>query len=159
MQTSYDEPSGPNIADSVAWQDLSSHVPEIEQTHLKHLLKDEKRTDMLTVESEGVYADFSRQRVTSDTLKVRRPGPRCGCDACHACNYAAAHLAGLRTAAALAAFQQHACACQMTSVTTITWHEGHTCGGPCAEADCARGDGEREGQARRDVQRRARQHD
>jgi hypothetical protein len=71
MQTSYDEPAGPNIADSVAWQDLSSHVPEIEQTHLKSLLKDEKRTDMLTVSNEGVYADFSRQRVTNETLRVR----------------------------------------------------------------------------------------
>ena len=70
VQTSYDEPAGPNIADSVAWQDLSSHVPEIEQTHLKTLLKDQKRTDMLSAESEGVYADFSRQRVTSETLRV-----------------------------------------------------------------------------------------
>lgn len=71
MQTSYDEPVGPNIADSVAWEDLQSHVPQIEQTHLKELLKDEGRTDMLCAESDGVYADFSRQRVTPETLKVR----------------------------------------------------------------------------------------
>lgn len=70
LQTSYENPLGPNIADSVAWERLSSHVPEIEQTHLRELLKDETRTDMLTAESDGVYADFSRQRVTGDTLKV-----------------------------------------------------------------------------------------
>jgi glucose-6-phosphate isomerase len=70
VQTSYDDPLGPNIADSVAWENLSSHVPEIEQTHLRELLKDEARTHMLTAESDGVYADFSRQRVTGDSLKA-----------------------------------------------------------------------------------------
>ena len=52
-------------------------MPDIEQTHLKHLLKDEKRTDMLTCESDGIYADFSRQRVTAETLKVQHTQSLC----------------------------------------------------------------------------------
>lgn len=73
MQTSYDEPtSGEGISDSPEWQDLVSHVSEIKETHLKDLILDEKRIDALCMESDGVYADFSRQRVTIETKEVRR---------------------------------------------------------------------------------------
>lgn len=72
VQTSYDEPPhGTNISDSPEWQDLVAHIPEIKQHHLKELLLDEKRIDALCMESDGVYADFSRQRVTVETKEVR----------------------------------------------------------------------------------------
>jgi hypothetical protein len=72
MQTSYDEGAdAPSIADSEAWQALVDHVDHIKRTHLKNLLIDEGRTDVLTMESDGIYADFSRQRVTKETLDVR----------------------------------------------------------------------------------------
>ena len=39
--------------------------------HLKELLKDEARTDALSMEHKGAYVDFSRQAVTSETVDVR----------------------------------------------------------------------------------------
>ena len=39
--------------------------------HLRDLMSDEKRCMSLIKESEGIYCDFSRQRVTGETVKVR----------------------------------------------------------------------------------------
>jgi glucose-6-phosphate isomerase len=63
------------ISETPEWLDLVSHVQDIEATHLKNLLQDGDRTDMLSMESDGVYADFSRQRVTKETVEVTPPAP------------------------------------------------------------------------------------
>lgn len=75
VQTSYDEPAstGSGISESAEWQDLVSHVADLKKSHLRDLLLDEDRIDALCMESDGVYADFSRQRVTVDTKEVRPP--------------------------------------------------------------------------------------
>jgi hypothetical protein len=39
--------------------------------HLKDLLADQARCEALTKEDLGLYIDFSRQRATQDTIKVR----------------------------------------------------------------------------------------
>lgn len=71
LQTSYDEGQAGNvISETPEWLDLVAHVQDIEKVHLKDLLQDEGRTDELSMESDGVYADFSRQRVTSESVKV-----------------------------------------------------------------------------------------
>ena len=71
LQTSYDEDQTGNIiSETPEWLDLVAHVQDIEKVHLKDLLQDEARTDELSMESDGVYADFSRQRVTSETVQV-----------------------------------------------------------------------------------------
>lgn len=72
MQSTYDDAQvGSIISDTPEWLDLVAHVQDIEKVHLKDLLQDADRTDELSMESDGVYADFSRQRVTSDTVKVQ----------------------------------------------------------------------------------------
>lgn len=74
VQTSYDEATpGPGISETPEWQDLVSHVTDIKKAHLKDLLFDESRIDALCMESDGVYADFSRQRVSVETKEVRTP--------------------------------------------------------------------------------------
>ncbi|WZN59094.1 glucose-6-phosphate isomerase [Chloropicon roscoffensis] len=59
-----------SIADTPAWQALVDHIPEIEETHLRYLLKDEERCLRLSLEHNGLYSDFSRQRVTPKTLEL-----------------------------------------------------------------------------------------
>jgi hypothetical protein len=41
-------------------------------SHLKDLLADQARCEALTKEDLGLYIDFSRQRATQDTIKVRQ---------------------------------------------------------------------------------------
>ena len=51
------------------WKRLAKHAEHIETTHLKDLLLDAARCDSLYAVHDGVYLDFSRQRVTLDTMK------------------------------------------------------------------------------------------
>ncbi|GBF92522.1 cytosolic phosphoglucose isomerase, partial [Raphidocelis subcapitata] len=69
---SYDAPagSGSSIADTAAWKSLQDHVVDIEQTHLRDLLLDQKRCEALIKEDLGLYIDFSRQRMTLETVKL-----------------------------------------------------------------------------------------
>ncbi len=59
-----------NISATPAWQSLQQHVKEIESLHLKDLLQDMKRCEQLTKDDLGLYIDFSRQRMTTDTVQV-----------------------------------------------------------------------------------------
>jgi len=63
-----DVPTVGTIADSPAWEALRAHSEEIETTHLRDLLRDEERSDQMCLEHNGLYADFARQRLTSETL-------------------------------------------------------------------------------------------
>jgi glucose-6-phosphate isomerase len=56
------------ISESPAWKDLKTHVKTIEEIHLRQLLLDQKRCENLIKEYDGVVVDFSRQRVTDETL-------------------------------------------------------------------------------------------
>jgi glucose-6-phosphate isomerase len=46
-------------------------LPLLSCRHLKDLLADQARCEALTKEDLGLYIDFSRQRATQDTIKVR----------------------------------------------------------------------------------------
>jgi glucose-6-phosphate isomerase len=61
---------GSTIADTSEWKALQEHVAEIDKTHLRDLMSDERRCMSLIKESEGLYVDFSRQRVTAETIKL-----------------------------------------------------------------------------------------
>ena len=50
------------------WAALVSHVPAIEKTHLRELLKDDARCAALTASADGLFLDYSRQRVTAETM-------------------------------------------------------------------------------------------
>lgn len=58
------------IADTEEWMHLKEHVEEIKQTHLRDLLADDARCMSLIKEGEGMYLDFSRQRVTGRTIEL-----------------------------------------------------------------------------------------
>ena len=56
------------IWETAAWAALRAHVEEIKTTHLRDLLKDAERCKYLTTEFSGILLDYSRQRVTQETM-------------------------------------------------------------------------------------------
>ncbi len=62
-----------------AWSGCLGSRPDAEvqapaRRHLRDLLRDAERSDMLYEEHNKIIADFSRQRVTKKTLEVRCAG-------------------------------------------------------------------------------------
>jgi len=54
-----------------AWKDLGVHFKEIREVHLRQLFaEDPKRGQHLTVEAAGLYLDYSKNRITAETLKL-----------------------------------------------------------------------------------------
>ncbi|CAE7246141.1 PGIC1-A [Symbiodinium sp. CCMP2592] len=53
---------------SAALQSLVEAAPAMRATHLRELLKDEKRCDAMMVEAEGICLDYCRQKVTQETM-------------------------------------------------------------------------------------------
>lgn len=59
------------ISDSAAWKRLQEHAETVKaQTHLRALLADEKRNEVMRTEQRGIYLDFSRQNATPQTLDL-----------------------------------------------------------------------------------------
>jgi glucose-6-phosphate isomerase len=64
-----DEP----LRETAAWRRLEWHFAEIRNLHLRDLFDgDPARGERLTVEAAGLYVDFSKHRVTDDTLQLLR---------------------------------------------------------------------------------------
>ena len=56
---------------SAAWDGLASHFKTISKVHLRQLFADDpKRGQRLTLEAAGLYLDYSKNRVTDETLKL-----------------------------------------------------------------------------------------
>ena len=54
-----------------AWQALARHADEIRDLHLRDLFaEDRDRGERLTLEAEGIYLDYSKNRVTDQTLRL-----------------------------------------------------------------------------------------
>jgi glucose-6-phosphate isomerase len=54
-----------------AWKDLGAHYKEIREVHLRQLFADDpKRGTRLTAEALGLYLDYSKNRITDETLKL-----------------------------------------------------------------------------------------
>ena len=54
-----------------AWKELQQHRDKIRDLHLKDLFAaDPKRGERLTVEAVGIYLDYSKQRITDETLPL-----------------------------------------------------------------------------------------
>src|SRR5580693_8497862 len=54
-----------------AWKALQAHYNEIKSRHLKALFdEDQKRGERLVVEAAGLYFDYSKHRVTDETLRL-----------------------------------------------------------------------------------------
>jgi glucose-6-phosphate isomerase len=54
-----------------AWKDLSSHNKEVRDLHLRQLFADDpKRGTRLTTEAVGLYLDYSKNRITDETIEL-----------------------------------------------------------------------------------------
>jgi glucose-6-phosphate isomerase len=54
-----------------AWKALEAHYQKTKDVHLRQLFKDDpKRGERLTAEALGIYFDYSKNRITDDTLKL-----------------------------------------------------------------------------------------
>jgi glucose-6-phosphate isomerase len=63
--------SGPALRKRSAWAALEQHYQTVKNAHLKQLFaEDRKRGDRLAVEAAGIYLDYSKNRITDDTLRL-----------------------------------------------------------------------------------------
>jgi len=58
------------VTELPAWKTLSAHFQKIDRLHLRELFaRDPKRGERLTVEAAGLYLDYSKNRITDETLE------------------------------------------------------------------------------------------
>ena len=54
-----------------SWQALQSHYEEVRNVHLRKLFADDpKRGERLTLEAAGIFLDYSKNRITQETLRL-----------------------------------------------------------------------------------------
>ncbi len=59
------------LVDQPAWKALQAHSEQIRGKHLRELFaEDSSRGERLTAEAEGIFLDYSKNRVTDETLKL-----------------------------------------------------------------------------------------
>src|SRR5215467_3606774 len=75
------------LTDRPAWKALKAHAEQIRGRHLRELFaEDASRGTRLTAEAEGIFLDYSKNRVTDETLKLlvqlaKDSGLRARCEA------------------------------------------------------------------------------
>jgi glucose-6-phosphate isomerase len=61
----------PPLRTCSAWQALEAHYAQVKNLHLRQLFADDPgRGERLTAEAAGLYLDFSKHRVTDETLRL-----------------------------------------------------------------------------------------
>ena len=61
----------PSITQQPAWQALAAHYRQIQDVHLRDLFaQDATRGERLTAEAVGLYLDYSKNRITGETLRL-----------------------------------------------------------------------------------------
>ena len=61
----------PALRDRASWKALEAHHSEIEPRHLRELFdEDPGRGERLIAEGAGLFLDYSKHRVTDETLKL-----------------------------------------------------------------------------------------
>ena len=61
----------PPLRERKAWQALERHYTDICDRHLRELFQeDASRGERLTAEAEGIYLDYSKNRVTDETMRL-----------------------------------------------------------------------------------------
>src|SRR3954452_637301 len=64
------EPST-SLTQRPAWKALEAHYQQARQLHLRTLFaEDPRRGERLTAEAVGLYLDYSKNRITDETLKL-----------------------------------------------------------------------------------------
>jgi glucose-6-phosphate isomerase len=70
MSINMTEPIAP-LTERASWKALAAHYPKLRELHLRKLFADDpKRGERLTVEAVGLYLDYSKNRITDETLKL-----------------------------------------------------------------------------------------
>jgi len=60
-----------SLTDRPAWKALEAHYPKIQELHLRDLFADDaKRGERLAMDAVGIYFDYSKHRVTDETLTL-----------------------------------------------------------------------------------------
>src|SRR5439155_24345721 len=61
----------PSLRQSAAWRALGDNAQHLRATHLRELFADDPtRGERLTAEAEGVYLDYSKNRITDETIRL-----------------------------------------------------------------------------------------
>ena len=59
----------PQLTKLAAWQALETHYPKVRELHLRKLFADDpKRGERMKTEAIGIYFDYSKHRITDETL-------------------------------------------------------------------------------------------
>jgi glucose-6-phosphate isomerase len=60
-----------SLTDRPAWKELSAHYQQVKALHLRQLFADDpKRGERLSLEAAGIYFDYSKNRITDQTLRL-----------------------------------------------------------------------------------------
>ena len=60
----------PSLTSRPAWQKLATHCQTIRNVHLRELFAaDPKRGEQLTLDACGIFLDYSKNRVTAETIR------------------------------------------------------------------------------------------
>src|SRR5665647_1668377 len=60
-----------SVAALLAWRSLEEHSSKVRDVHLRQLFADDtKRGERMTAEAVGIYFDYSKHRVTDETLRL-----------------------------------------------------------------------------------------
>ena len=63
--------NAPALTDRPAWKDLAAHAATMQKTTIKDLFaQDAQRGPKLTLEAEGLLLDYSKNRITAETLQL-----------------------------------------------------------------------------------------
>ena len=64
-------PKRPLLTERAAWKALEGHYQKIREVHLRSLFADDpKRGERFTAEAIGIFLDYSKNRITDETLKL-----------------------------------------------------------------------------------------
>ena len=81
MMTNRSLSHGKSRTELPAWKALSKHYESIQQLHLRQFFaEDPNRGDSFTAEAAGLYLDYSKNRITAETLRLQlQVGCLCPC--------------------------------------------------------------------------------
>jgi glucose-6-phosphate isomerase len=59
------------LTQRAAWKTLEAHYSKVRELHLRTLFADDpKRAERMTVEAVGIYVDYSKNRITDETVRL-----------------------------------------------------------------------------------------
>src|SRR5499425_2958388 len=71
MASQAQKPAKQPVSKRLAWSALASHYKSASKLHLRQLFADDpKRGQRMAIEAVGLYLDYSKNRVTDETLKL-----------------------------------------------------------------------------------------